>query len=277
MHDVRPSLADTHCHLNLAPFDDDLDQVLARAAEAGIQTMLIQGTDLASSRKAVQLAGTRPELFAAIGVHPHEASGWGPESESELADLARSDCVVAIGEIGLDFYRLLSPRDIQIQVFEAQLTLAGELGLPVVVHQRQAEDEVLSTLAIWVDGLGDDELRQRPGVLHGFSSSAEYAERALALGFYLGIGGPLTFKNAAHLRHVVSGLRLSRLLLETDSPYLAPQPHRGQRNEPAMARLVGLELASVLNLPFEIVAGQTSQNAAALFRWNHGTHNGHLL
>jgi TatD DNase family protein len=270
-------LVDTHCHLNLPAFQDDLNAVLGRAQADGIQTILVPGTDLATSHTAVELAEAHTHLFAAVGVHPHEASSWSLTSESELEDLARSACVVAIGEIGLDFFRQLSPPAVQQHVFECQLQLAKRLGLPVIVHQRQAEDEVLGALAEWLATVDNPELLAKPGVLHGFSSSPQYAQRALDLGFYLGIGGPVTFKNAAELRQTVSQLTLDRLLLETDAPYLAPQPHRGQRNEPALTRLVGLELASVKGLPFEEVASETSNNAAALFRWNNGTHNGHLF
>jgi len=270
-------LADTHCHLTLDQFDVDRDEVMARAEEAGVSPILIPGTDLPSSRQAVELAEASRVLFAAVGVHPHEAKTWTESTPEELAELACSPVVVAIGEIGLDFYREYSPRSVQEHVFESQLELAAELGLPVIVHQRNAEDEVLSRLVAWHESLPDGLLRERPGVLHGFSSSLAMAERAVRAGFYLGLGGPVTFKNAKTLRQIVPSLPLDRLLTETDAPFLAPHPHRGKRNEPAMTRLVAQELSTLMESPLDVVAQVTSNNAASLFGWDHGTANRHLL
>jgi TatD DNase family protein len=270
-------LADTHCHLTLDAFDIDRDQVLARAEAEGISPILVPGIDLASSRSAVALADSRPDLFAAVGVHPHEAKSWSPATPGLLANLARHDSVVAIGEIGLDFYRDLSPRALQIEVFKAQLDLARRLSLPVVVHQRDAEDEVLSLLLEWHNSLADSHLRQRPGVLHGFSSSLAMAKRAMRAGFYVGLGGPVTFKNAKNLREMVPSLPLDRILTETDAPYLAPHPHRGKRNEPAMIRLVARALSTLMESPLDVVARVTSNNASSLFGWDNGTANRHLL
>jgi len=270
-------VADTHCHLTLDQFDVDRDEVMARAEEAGVSPILIPGTDLPSSRRAVELAQASRVLFAAVGVHPHEAKTWTESTPKALAELASNPVVVAIGEIGLDFYREYSPRSVQEHVFESQLELAAELGLPVIVHQRDAEDEVLSRLVAWHENLPDGLLRERPGVLHGFSSSLAMAERAVQAGFYLGLGGPVTFKNAKTLRQIVPSLPLDRLLTETDAPFLAPHPHRGKRNEPAMTRLVAQELSTLMESPLDVVAQVTSNNAASLFGWDHGTANRHLL
>lgn len=270
-------VADTHCHLTLDQFDVDRDEVMARAEQAGVSPILIPGTDLPSSRRAVELAQASQVLFAAVGVHPHEAKTWTESTPKDLAELASNPVVVAIGEIGLDFYREYSPRSVQEHVFESQLELAAELGLPVIVHQRDAEDEVLSRLVAWHENLPDGLLRERPGVLHGFSSSLAMAERAVQAGFYLGLGGPVTFKNAKTLRQIVPSLPLDRLLTETDAPFLAPHPHRGKRNEPAMTRLVAQELSTLMESPLDVVAQVTSNNAASLFGWDHGTANRHLL
>jgi TatD DNase family protein len=270
-------VADTHCHLMLDAFDDDRVEVLERAAEARVSPILIPGIDLDSSRKAVELAQSQDGLFVAVGIHPHEADSWGPKTADELADLATHPVVVAIGEIGLDFYRDLSPRSQQIQAFKAQLDLARDLGLPVVVHQRNAADEVLDMLLDWHAGLKGAVLHDRPGVLHGFSSPVDVAERALEAGFYLGLGGPVTFRNAKELRRIVTGLPLDRILTETDAPYLSPHPHRGKRNEPAMTRLVAQELSSLTESPLSVVAQVTSNNASTLFGWDNGTINRNLL
>jgi len=270
-------LADTHCHLTLDQFDVDRADVMARAEEAGVSPILIPGTDLTSSRQAVELAEASRSLFAAVGVHPHEAKTWTETTPDDLAALARSPVVVAIGEIGLDFYRELSPRSVQQHVFQSQLKLAADLGLPVIVHQRDAEEEVLSTLIAWHEALPDGLLRERPGVLHGFSSSLPMAQRAVRAGFYLGLGGPVTFRNARDLRQIVPSLPLDRILTETDAPFLAPHPHRGRRNEPAMTRLVAQELSTLMESPLDVIAQVTSNNAASLFGWDHGTANRHLL
>lgn len=270
-------LADTHCHLTLDQFDIDRSEVLARAEEAGISPILIPGTDLPSSRKAIEIAQAGRGLFAAVGVHPHEASTWTDGTVDELAVLARHDLVVAIGEIGLDFYRDYSPRPMQKRAFEAQLDLAQALDLPVIVHQRAAEDEVISMLVAWHDKLPEGSLKAHPGVLHGFSGTPGIAKCAADAGFYLGLGGPVTFKNARQLREMVPSLPLERILTETDAPFLAPHPHRGKRNEPAMTRLVAEELSTLMESPFDVIAQVTSLNAASLFGWDHGIADGNIL
>jgi TatD DNase family protein len=274
---MSDSIADTHCHLTLDAFRSDLDQVLARANEAHVSPILIPGIDLVSSRQAVALAHSRPGLFAAIGVHPHSALSWRSDTREQLSELAGDSLVVAIGEIGLDFYRDIAPRTDQRHAFEAQLDLARDLELPVIVHQRAAEDDVLTMLLDWHASLPDNELKRHPGVLHGFSSSLAVAERAFEAGFFVGLGGPVTFKNARDLRQVVPSLPLERILTETDSPYLTPHPHRGKRNEPAMTRLVAQALSNLMESPLDVVAQVTSNNASSLFGWDDGTVNGHLL
>lgn len=270
-------LVDSHCHLMLDQFQDDLGQVLARARQAGVSAVLIPGIDLESSRAAVRLTEAHPDLFAAVGVHPHHAHTWSAESRAEIAQLAASDRVVAIGEIGLDFYRDYSPRQAQRQAFREQLELAKDRALPLVVHNRNAIDEILEELEAWTANL-PESLRGRPGVLHAFSGDEAQAQRALDMGFFLGVGGPITFKNANSLRHITSSLPLDRLLVETDAPYLSPHPHRGKRNEPAYLPLVADGLARALNVEVEQVVHATTRNAEYVFEWNHGIdNNGHVL
>ena len=268
-------LTDTHCHLMLPEFAADFERILERAQAAGIGTLIVPGIDLPTSREAVTLAEGRPGLFAAVGIHPHQSESWSPAAGAELRELARSPTVIAIGEIGLDYYRDRAPRFTQRAALEAQLELADELGLPVIVHNRAAIEELLPVLIEWSGGL-DHKLRSRSGVLHAFSAESEHAQTAIASGFYLGVAGPLTYPNARPLRELVQRLSLDRLLLETDSPYLPPQSHRGQRNEPAHLPEIATALARLHSSEFEKVTQLTSQNAAVLFDLSNGSHHTHL-
>ena len=249
-------LTDTHAHLDFPQFDSDREEAIERALAAGVGIIINVGADLASSRRAVALAEAHPQIYAAVGVHPHDAKTLTEEVLTELRELARHPQVVAIGEIGLDFYRDLSPRDVQRQAFERQLALARELDKPVIIHDREAHAEVMDTLRRW-QGLR--------GVLHCFSGGLEMARRAVELGFYISIAGPVTFKNARRLPEIVRQLPLERLLIETDCPYLAPHPHRGERNEPAYVRLVAEAVAEIKGLPLEEVARVTTANTQTLF------------
>jgi TatD DNase family protein len=253
-------LIDTHTHLDFPQFDDDRERVIERAAAAGVKAIVNIGTDLASSQAAVALAEAYPQIYAAVGVHPHDAKTVTGKLLEELRTLASHPKVVAIGEIGLDFYRDLSPRDQQRQAFEQQLALASEVGKPVVIHDRDAHAEVMTTLHRWVEG------GHKPaGVLHCFSGDLTMAQEAIELGFFISIAGPVTFKNARRLRELVRQLPLEKLLVETDCPYLTPHPHRGKRNEPAYVKLVAQEVARVKGLSLEEVGRITSDNAQALF------------
>jgi TatD DNase family protein len=238
-------LTDTHTHLDFPQFDDDREQVIERATAVGVQAVVDIGTDLASSRAAVALAEAYPQIHAAVGVQ---------------RALALHPKVVAIGEIGLDFYRDLSPRDKQHQVFQQQLALASEAGKPVVIHDRDAHSEVMAALRRWAASS-----HQPAGVLHCFSGDLAMAQEAIELGFYISIAGPVTFKNARGLRELVRQLPLEKLLVETDCPYLTPHPHRGKRNEPAYVKLVAQEVAQIKGVSLEEVARITSDNAQVLF------------
>lgn len=269
-------LVDTHCHLNFKAFEGDRELVLDRAREAGVVRILNPGVDRDSSHEAVMLAESFEEVYAAVGVHPNESLSWDRDTIKSLSDMAAETKVVAIGEIGLDYYRDRAPKELQKQVFRDQLELAAELALPVVIHSRNASlddlravDDIVSILTEWVYELNsnDSELIARPGVLHSFSSDSLTAERVGNFNFYLGITGPVTFRNADILREVVASTPLERQLIETDAPFLTPHPHRGKRNEPAYVKYVAEKTAQLHNKPYDIVVETTSKNAERLFNW----------
>lgn len=265
-------LVDTHLHLDDRRFDEDREAVLRRAREAGVRAVLTCGADLASSRKNLRLAeqvgGAGPDphaggagaarVWVAVGIHPHEAGRCGDldEAERSLESLASHPAVVAIGEIGLDFHYDFAPREDQQRVFERQLDLARRLGKPVVVHAREAEEAVLAAIR------RHDGVR---GVLHAFAGTPGQAQQALELGWFLGVGGMLTFQRAERMREVARRAPLERLLLETDAPYLAPVPYRGRRNEPAYVATVAEALARLRGIDVGEVAAKTTRAASELF------------
>lgn len=252
-----PSLIDTHAHLDDPQFEHDLQEVICRATATGVRFVITVGTDIASSQSAVAIAETHECVFAAVGVHPHEAKETDKRTWSQLRQLAHHPRVIAIGEIGLDFYRKLSPAPDQRRAFRAQLEMAREFRLPIIVHDRDAHQEVLEILQ--VDGAG---LR---GVMHCFSGSLETAQEAVQMGFHISTAGSVTFPNAVRLREVIARVPIERLLLETDCPYLAPVPHRGQRNEPAYLRLIATRVAETRGVSFQTIAQATTANARHLF------------
>ncbi len=261
-------LIDTHCHLDLPQFDADRKEVLARAAAAGVTALVTTGIDLDHSRSAIALAERHSQVYATAGIHPNETAAFGPGALAGLRKLAAHPKVVAIGEIGLDYYWQRVPAPIQKLAFRGQLDLAAELGLPVVIHDRDAHEDVRAELRAWVhDRLPGSPLAVRPfaGVLHSFSSDLAMAEEAYEWGFVLGLAGPVTFKNARDLHALARQLQPDRLLLETDAPYLTPHPHRGRRNEPAYVRLVAEKLAELWDMPFAQVATLTTNTARAFY------------
>lgn len=250
-------LIDTHAHLNFPQFQADLAQVLARAREAGVGMIINVGSDEASSEAAVALSEAYPQLWAAVGVHPHAAAGVSPRYRSKLAGLAANRRVLAIGEIGLDFYRDLSPRDIQEQVFREQLELAAELNKPVIIHSRAAHSKTLQVLR---------EMRPpRAGIAHCFSGSPKDLAAFLELGFYISIAGPVTYPRSNDLRALLKEIPADRLLLETDAPYLSPLPHRGKRNEPAFIKATYERVALALEMELESLARLVQTNVPRLF------------
>ncbi|MHB8781781.1 MAG: TatD family hydrolase [Candidatus Geothermincolia bacterium] len=249
-------LIDTHAHLDL--IDASCEQIVRKAGAAGVACIIDVGIDLESCRKAVAMAQASPQVYAAIGIHPHDASSIDDAVLGQLRELAAHPKVVAIGETGLDFYRNRSPRDAQERGFRLQIELACELGLALVVHDREAHARTLELLS---------EASLPPGrvVLHCFSGDAHMAEACLELGCHISLAGPLTFSNARSLREVTAALPLERLLLETDSPFLSPHPHRGKPNSPARLPLIAAALADVLGVTPEEVASATTANARRVF------------
>ena len=250
--------------------------MLARAQTAGINRILNPGVDLASSQAAVLIADANEPVYAAVGVHPNDAQAWQPGALAELKSLARLSKVVAIGEIGLDYYWERTPVPLQREIFEQQLDLAAELGLPVIIHVRDkspqempAMRDALAILKDWTGQLAScsSGLAHRPGVLHSFSGDRNAALEANKLCFCTGITGPVTYKKADMLREVVASVPAEFLLIETDAPFLTPHPHRGERNEPALVRFIAERIALIRQTNFESIAEVTSLNAERLFRW----------
>ena len=257
-------IVDTHAHLDFRAFDEDRERAIERARAAGVQWIINPGTNLESSRQAVRLAESYPEIYAAVGVHPHDAKTVTESILKELRELAHHPKVVAIGEIGLDYYRDLSPRDVQRSVFRQQLELADELGVPVILHDRDAHKDILAILKEWqVAGRG-----ALPSLFHAFSGDEAMAHRVLEMGYYIAIGGPVTFRNARQLARIVPTIPSDRLVVETDCPFLTPHPHRGKRNEPAYVRLVVEKVAELRGESVDAIARQTTLNARALFGLN---------
>ena len=255
---MKATLVDTHSHLHRQEFDADRDEVIARAVESGVRILLDPATDLASNQTVIALSRRHPAVYAAIGLHPHDAGELTPAVLDELRLLAQQPKVVAIGEIGLDYYRDLTPRDIQKEVFKKFLLLGRELKLPVIIHCREAYSDLFPILRECL------EVPMR-GLLHCFAGDAAVAEEAVRLGLFISFAGNLTFPKAENLRDVAKTVPLDRVVLETDAPFLAPQAYRGKRNEPAYMVHLAQTWAELRNLAPEDVAKQTTANACRLF------------
>jgi TatD DNase family protein len=249
-------LVDSHCHLDFPDFAAEREAIIGRARSAGVETMLTICTRLDEFDEVRAIASSDDGIWCSVGVHPHEAKDYAALAARDLIALAEHSKVVGIGETGLDFHYDLSPRDIQERVFRAHIAASRETGLPLVIHARQADDEMARILG---------EERPPPGVMHCFSSGRALAEAALALGFYISISGIVTFRNAEELRAIVRDLPLDRLLIETDAPYLAPVPYRGKRNEPAFVAATAAAVAALKNLETQDLAETTSANFFRLF------------
>jgi TatD DNase family protein len=252
-------LTDTHCHLDLPAFDSDRPQVLERARRAGLVRILIPAIDLAGSRRAAELARADPMLRFAAGVHPNESGTFDDRTLEELRKLALDEGAAAIGETGLDYFRDLAPRDRQREAFRAQIALACELGLPVIVHIRDSQEDALDILSRFAGKVR--------GVLHAFSGDPRLAELAAAMGFFFGIAGPLTYPKADRLRGTFRALPEDRILLETDSPYLPPEGNRGKRNEPALVLEVARRAAGERGIEPQEFVHLARRNAGILFAW----------
>ncbi|MEW6028620.1 MAG: TatD family hydrolase [Chloroflexota bacterium] len=286
-------LTDTHCHLDFDKFDSDREAVIQRAVDAGLTRILIPSLDWTSSLAAVELAESHSMLFAAIGFHPTELDKWENDSADNLRGLTLphpypspggrgtqgEGKIVAVGEIGLDYYWVKeeAKRARQREILKQQLHLAQEVNKPVVIHMREENDawfgqasiDLMEILAAWHADLTaqNHPLAERPGVLHSFNGSLETAQKAVAMNFYIGVTGPVTYRNAEQKRQIVRQLPLGRLLIETDAPFLAPVPHRGQRNEPAFVGHIADKIAEIHSKSPAEVATTTTENAARLFAW----------
>ena len=286
-------LTDTHCHLDFNQFDPDRAAVIQRALDAGITRILIPGLELESSSAVIKLAESHPNLYAALGFHPTELDKWNESSIDNLRSLilphpeslSRRERgwgegkIVAIGEIGLDYYwvKESDKRAQQREVLKQQLKLAQEVSRPAVIHMREENDawfgqasiDLLEIISEWHEELRtkNHPLVEKPGVLHSYNGNLETARKAIALNFYLGVTGPVTYKNAEEKRQIVRQLPLERLLIETDSPFLTPVPHRGRRNEPAFVAYIADKIAEIHMTTREQVAEITTVNAARLFGW----------
>ena len=249
-------LIDTHCHLNDEQYDADVTAVIERARSKSIVWLINIGYDVESSRKAIRQASLYPDVKATVGIHPHDASTLTKASLSELESLATSESVVAFGEIGLDYYYDNSPRDVQREAFSLQMKLAKELKLPVVIHSRDATKDTLEILR---------EYAPLQGIMHCFSGSLETAQICMDLGLHIAFGGAITFKNAPRLRKVVEGVPWDRILVETDCPYLSPEPLRGRRNEPAYLQYTLAKLAEIKQVSLEEAARISTENARTVF------------
>jgi TatD DNase family protein len=248
---------DSHAHLEMGEFDCDRDSVIARAAAAGLTAIITVGTTIPDCEKAAEIARLHPQVYAAVGIHPHEVKGIDAGTYDALRVLARQEKVVAIGEIGLDFFYDHSPRELQLRCFAEQLDLALELDLPVIIHDREAHAETLRIL--------QQRKGHLRGVLHCFSGDEQMARECVALGLHLSVAGPVTYKKADQLRAVARKIPAERLLIETDAPYLAPQPWRGKRNEPAYVLETARCLAGLRGVSAQELERSTEQNTRRLF------------
>lgn len=258
-------LVDSHAHIQLDNYSMDRDAVLVRARNAGVHAILVIGFDLNTSRDAVTLAEATTGLYATVGMHPHDAKDFGGKTLETFRGLASHPKVVALGEMGLDYYRNLSPGALQNTAFERQLDLAAELNLPVVIHNREAYHDILPILKA--------RSGQIHGVLHCFSGDIEIMRQTLDFGFYIGIGGPVTYRKAHDLQTVSREVPADRLLVETDCPWLAPQFRRGKRNEPAYVRSTAEKIAELRGISLDEVAEITTDNFERLFRVKTKTHS----
>jgi TatD DNase family protein len=272
-------LTDTHCHLDFNKFDEDRDAVIQRALDSGIKRILIPGLDLESSQSAIDLAESHPNIFAAVGFHPTDLDKFTENAFDALKQLVGHPKVVAIGEIGIDYYwvKEREERAFQIEVLRRQLAFAASVNKPVIIHMREQDDvwfgqasiDLLQILREWHKTLAAENhlLAAKPGVLHSFNGNLETAEKAIELYFYIGVTGPVTYKNAEEKRQIIRQLPLERLLIETDAPFLTPVPHRGKRNEPAFVAYIADKIAEIHETTREQVAETTASSAARLFGW----------
>lgn len=253
-------LFDSHAHINLHFYKDDIDNVIKRMVDNGVTKIVIPGIDIETVKSAIELSKKYPKLiYTGIGYHPQDAIKWENHIYDELKELSKNNSVVAVGEVGLDYYWDTTPREVQHEVLENQINLAKELNLPLIIHTRESQDDTLEILRkCGADSIG--------GVFHCFSGDIEFAKKCIDIGFYISFAGNITFKNAQNLRDVAKEIPLDNILIETDSPYLTPVPNRGKRNEPFNVKYVAEQIAILKDIDVKEVSNITYNNAMKLFK-----------
>lgn len=250
---------DSHTHLNVEQFNEDIPETIQRAKELGVTEMAVVGFDTATIEKSLALSQQYKEIQSIIGWHPTEAGSYTPAIEKNLQELLTTPKVVALGEIGLDYYWMEDPKDVQDRVFRRQIAIAKEMNLPISIHTRDAMEDTYKILK-------EEDIRDIGGIMHSFSGDPEWMKKFLDMGMHISLSGVVTFKKAIEVQDVAKAVPLDRLLVETDAPYLAPVPYRGKRNEPGYTRYVAEKIAELREVPFEEIAKQTTDNAHRLFR-----------
>ncbi|MFV5960171.1 TatD family hydrolase [Bacillus sp. AK25] len=254
-------LFDTHAHLNAEQYNEDLDQVIERAKSEKVEKIVVVGFDRPTITRAMELIEAYDFMYAAIGWHPVDAIDMTDEDLAWIKELSQHEKVVAIGEMGLDYYWDKSPKDVQKEVFRRQIALAKEVNLPIIIHNRDATEDVVTILK-------EEGAAEVGGIMHCFTGSLEIAKACMEMNFYISFGGPVTFKNAKKPKEVVKDIPSDRLLIETDCPYLTPAPFRGKRNEPSYVKYIAEQIAELREMSFEELAALTTENAKKVFRIN---------
>ncbi|MEH7031367.1 TatD family hydrolase [Priestia megaterium] len=254
-------LFDTHVHLNAEQYEDDLQEVINRALEKGVQNMVVVGFDEPTIKKAIQIAETYDFIYASVGWHPVDAVDMTDEHLAWIEELAQHPKVVALGEMGLDYHWDKSPKEVQKDVFRRQIRLARKVNLPIIIHNRDATEDVVTILK-------EEHVEEVGGIMHCFTGSIEVAKQCMDMNMYISFGGPVTFKNAKKPKEVATELPLDKLLIETDCPYLTPHPFRGKRNEPGYISYVAEQIAELKGITYEELAAITTANAKKLFGIN---------
>ncbi|MBO0444774.1 TatD family hydrolase [Enterococcus ureilyticus] len=250
---------DSHTHLNAEQFNEDIPETIQRAKELGVTEMAVVGFDTPTIEKSLELSQQYKEIKSIIGWHPTEAGSYTPEIEKKIQQLLTTPKVVALGEIGLDYYWMEDPKEVQDRVFRRQIAIAKEMNLPISIHTRDAMEDTYKILK-------EEDIRDIGGIMHSFSGDPEWMAKFLEMGMHISLSGVVTFKKALEVQEVAKAVPLDRLLVETDAPYLAPVPYRGKRNEPGYTRYVVEKIAELREVPFEEIAKQTTTNAHRLFR-----------
>lgn len=251
-------LIDTHVHLNAHQYDEDLEEVIARARENGLEKMVVIGCDRKSIERTMELIEAYDDIYGVIGWHPVDANDCTDEDLQWIEELSAHEKIVGIGETGLDYHWDKSPKDVQKKLFRRQLALAKRVGLPIIIHNRESTEDC-------VEILKEENAHEIGGIMHAFSADEKTADEIIAMNFYVSLGGPVTFKNAELPKDIAVHVPLDRLLVETDAPYLTPHPFRGKRNEPAHVKLVAEKIAELRGMSYEDLAGATTENAKRLY------------